>query len=159
MLSGPYANVPAGEGVYGNMWENHYGIPREAAGEMNTEIARMILEGAMNFVSVPAMGHHPTFAQGGGGIHLIICNQEPLVRIPSVHLLRGEYGICSHQCLRSHESVTKVTGRGNLGSRSRRRASLLTDDFTQGRAGGLPESRADFVKGDARDDLGAQGRA
>ena len=54
--------------------EDNPGILRKAAGEMNAEFSFVLLEGAMNFLPIPARSHHSPRAQTSGAIELVVRN-------------------------------------------------------------------------------------
>jgi len=51
--------------IRGSGLEYHFGASQSAAGEMNAEISRVLLEGAVDLFAVLTMSHDTAFAQGG----------------------------------------------------------------------------------------------
>ena len=52
--------------------EDHDGILRWAAGEMNAEISRMFLEGSVNCFAILAMSYDAAFAQRRERVQLVV---------------------------------------------------------------------------------------
>ena len=70
--------------------ENDPGIRRKSAGEMNAEVSRMFPKGAMNLVTILAVGKHPPLAQGSRSIQLAIFEQKPLIGVFGFYFLSAE---------------------------------------------------------------------
>lgn len=77
-------------------WKDHYSILGHAASEVNTKIACMLHEGAMNLIPVFTMSHHSALAEGGGRIKFVFRDQKPLAGILGFHLLCGEQRFLGH---------------------------------------------------------------
>jgi len=67
--------------------EDDPGIRRQLAGEMNAEISRVLLKGAMNFVAIFTMGEHPPLAKRSRSIELAIFEEKPLIRVLGFYFL------------------------------------------------------------------------
>jgi hypothetical protein len=70
--------------------ENDPGIRRKSAGEMNAEVSCVLLKGAVNLVSILAVGKYPSLAQGSRSIQLAIFEQKPLIRVFGFYFLSAE---------------------------------------------------------------------
>jgi hypothetical protein len=70
--------------------ENDPGIRRKTTGEMNAEVSCVLFKGAMNLVSILAVGKHPPLAQGSRSIQLAIFEQKPLIRVFDFYFLSAE---------------------------------------------------------------------
>jgi hypothetical protein len=85
-------------------WKDHYGVLRYVAGEVNTQVAGMMLEGAMNFIPIFTIGHYPTLTKGGCRVQFVGRDQKPLAGIVDFHLLCDEQRFLGHDdCLLAKE--------------------------------------------------------
>jgi hypothetical protein len=75
-----------------SLWalEDNPSIRRQAAGEMNTEVSRMFPKGAMNLVTILAVGKHSPLTEGGRSIQLAIFEEKPLIRVFGFYFLSAE---------------------------------------------------------------------
>ncbi len=57
---------------------------------MDTETTFVLLKGAMDFVSILAVGDHATLAKSGRGIEFYIREKKPLIGIPRFYFFFGQ---------------------------------------------------------------------
>jgi hypothetical protein len=77
-------------------WKDHHGILGYVTSKANTQIAGMVLEGAMNLIPIFTMSHYPTLTKGGCSIQFVVRDQKPLARILGLHLCCSEQGSLGH---------------------------------------------------------------
>jgi hypothetical protein len=61
--------------------EDNRGVRRYSAGEMNAEVASVLLQSAMNFVAIFTMGNHAALVKRRRCIQLEIFQKQPLIGV------------------------------------------------------------------------------